>query len=299
MSGVTNEEAEPGRPKDDRDAESTSSAVAAPEEAAEEPTPDNEARAATDEPDQPQPDEGPAERGVKEVARHGGGAGQALRRYWPVAVLAVTTVVLAVGIAIALRNTSGKPKRPASPPPLELVTVNDRDAGFTIKHPKGWQRMSVPPGADDLRLVLRVGGPGGEDDGMWVRVIPPDRVNQKFSEFTADIAAITGGMACGAEGSRCLQQKEVNIGGLIGVQYIYLTPKTESGQTNVHYQYFLRPGKDQGKLYVLVFETQPNEDLTRLAPLFDQVLFSFQVTEPAPAPGAAPSTTPTSAAPAP
>lgn len=235
--------------------------------------------------------------GVKEVGRKKGEAGQgngarrqaAIRRYWPLAVVGASTVVLAGGIFIALNASDDEPAAPRADQPAAplgpVEAFRDTQAGFTLSYPKAWQRVPVPEQAPDLRLVLSVGGggggsgnaPAGGEDGMWVRAFPPDQIDQKISEFDAEIKAIAQDKPCGTQGSACLRQEQVTIAGANGVRYVYSTPDEASGQESVHVQYFLRRGA--GNLYVLVFQAIPAGDLDRLAPAFDQVLSSFQITE--------------------
>ncbi|HSH58388.1 MAG TPA: hypothetical protein VK988_01875 [Acidimicrobiales bacterium] len=250
------------------------------EEKVEEPAPKADAPAAGD--------------GVKEVSRgRAGPRGEALRHYWPFAVLGLTTLVLVVGLFVAISgdkepspSPSDKP-RPAAQGPMETFT--DPEGGFTLRYPKAWRRIPVPSEGSDLRLVLSTGRPepgaaGGQNptgnDGMWVRVIAPDKIDQKINEFDAEIKALTGDKACGAEGSACLRQERVTIAGMNGVRYIYTSPDV-GGQNSVHVQYFLRRGG--GNLYVLVFQAVPPTDLEGLAPSFDEVLASFQAPDPGPA----------------
>jgi hypothetical protein len=231
---------------------------------------------------------------VREVSRRGGAdRRQTLRRYWPFAVLGACTLVLGVGLFLAIDGAKDEPTpatddKAAAPGTLETFT--DPDAGFTLRYPKGWQRIPVPAEATDLRLVLSVAGDaaGGEnpnpaaDDGMWVRVFPPDKIDQKITEFDAEIRGLTGDKPCGTQGSACLRQEQVTIAGLNGVRYVYTAPDELSGQDSVHIQYFLR--RAPGNLYVLVFQAIPGSDLGPLAPAFDQVLAGFQVNDQAPSP---------------
>jgi len=228
--------------------------------------------------------------GVKEVS--GGRAvsrGEAFRRYWPFAVLGLTTLVLVVGLFVAIsgdKEPSPSPDdkpRPAALGPMETFT--DPEGGFSLRYPKAWRRIPVPPetaGASDLRLVLSTGSPsagqGGNqnptgEDGMWVRVIAPGKIDQKITEFDAEIKDLTGDKPCGTEGSACLRQERVTVAGMNGVRYIYTSPDG-GGQNSVHVQYFLRRGG--GNLYVLVFQAVPPTDLEGLAPSFDEVVDSFQ-----------------------
>ncbi len=223
--------------------------------------------------------------GVREIAR--GGRGQAIRRYWPFAVLGASTVVLGVGLYLAIDGAKDEKKPPpaqaAKPPTGPLETFTDREAGFTLRYPQAWQRVPVPPEAPDLRLVLSVQGGGGSGtsnpaggDGMWVRFFPPDKIDQKISEFDAEITGLTGDKPCGTQGSPCLSQEQVSVSGMNGVRYVYTSPADGGDEQPVHVQYFLRRGA--GNLYVLVFQAIPAADLEGLAPAFDEVLAGFQGT---------------------
>ena len=223
-------------------------------------------------------------RGVREIARDPG-AGQKLRRYWPFLVMAACTVALIGAIVFSVfvadegdDDAKGRAKPAAKPPEPPMETVNDEASGFTIKYPKGWKSIPVPPGAEDLRLVVSAGGEAAADDGLWVRVIPPERIEKKVNEFAAEIHAITGGTPCGTQGSACLIQEQVTLSGMNGARFVYVTKDEQSGQDNLHIQYFLRRG--EGRMYVLVFQALPRTDLDRLAPAFDQVLSSFQTSDP-------------------
>lgn len=216
--------------------------------------------------------------GVKEIVRPSGEAREKVRRYWPIGALALSTVVLIGGILWILASGSGEPE----PKPKaagddaaaarDLVTVEDKEAGFTLKYPRQWVRLNVPPGNPDLRLVLGVSATGpGSDDGMWVRVVPPERVNQKVSEFETELKSTT-----------VLREEQVTVSGMSGARFVYITQDQASGQENVHLHYLLRRG--QGPLYILVFQAQPRSDLTPLAPAFDEVLSTFQTSEAPPPP---------------
>ena len=235
------------------------------------------------------------ERRVTEVVRPSGRLGQ-LRRYWPVGLLALSTVALIAGIAIALSNTGTpapkpEPNRAAKP---ELVTVRDDQAGFSIAHPKEWRAIPIPPGIEDLRLVISAGGEPDGADGVWVRVVPPAGIDQKINQFANEIQQLTGGIPCGTQGSACLRQEQVNVDGMNAVRYVYLTKEQGTDQESVHLQYFVRRG--EGNLYILVFQALPRAELGRLAPAFDEVLTSFRTLDPVLGPVTTTSSPPTTAA---
>lgn len=231
--------------------------------------------------------------GTKEVSRGGSGdRRQAVRRYWPFAVMALCTLVLGVGLFMAIDSTKepSSPQPPSSQaapkktPPEQLERFSDQEGGFTLSYPKSWRRIPVPPEASDLRLVLSTGipdpgAPGNPNptgnDGMWVRVIPPNQVEQKYTEFDAEIKSLTGDKPCGTEGSACLRQEQASVAGMNGLRFVYTSPDGISGQNSIHVQYFLRRNQ-QGNLYVIVFQAIPTTDLSGLAPAFDEVVASFQ-----------------------
>jgi hypothetical protein len=196
-----------------------------------------------------------------------------------------------VGLYLAIDGAKGEkqpppPAQAATPPTGPLETFTDQDAGFTLRYPQSWQKIPVPPEAPDLRLVLSVqSAPGGggagnanpaSGDGMWVRAFSPDKIDQKISEFDAEITGLTGDKPCGTPGSPCLSQEQVSVSGMKGVRYVYTSPGETSDEQPLHVQYFLRRGA--GNLYVLVFQAIPAADLEALAPAFDEVLAGFQGT---------------------
>ncbi len=217
--------------------------------------------------------EGKVAHGTKEVAR--GGAGdrrQTIGRYWPFALMALCTLVLGVGIFLALDSTkepsppqpSASQPAPQKTPPDQLQKYSDSVGGFTLSYPKSWRSIPVPPEGSDLRLVLSTGPPD-----------PAAQVEQKYTEFDAEVKGLTGDKPCGTEGSPCLRQEQVTVAGLNGVRFIYTAPDATSGQNSIHVQYFLRRNQ-QANLYVIVFQAIPTTDLSGLAPTFDEVLASFQ-----------------------
>jgi len=231
--------------------------------------------------------------GTKQVARGGGGNGrQAVRRYWPFAVLGLCTLALGVGVYFAINGAKEPPPPKPSPPaeaapqktpPDQLEKFSDPVGGFTLSYPKSWRSVPVPPEGSDLRLVLSTGTPDPAapaspnptgNDGMWVRVIPAAQVEQKYTDFAAEIKALTGDKPCGTEGSPCLRQEQASVAGMNGVRFIYVTPD-ESGQNSIHVEYFLRRNP-QANLYVIVLQAVPTTDLSGLAPTFDEILASFQ-----------------------
>jgi hypothetical protein len=67
---------------------------------------------------------------------------------------------------------------------------------------------------------------------------------------------------------------ETEQGGLPGLYYLYTFRDPVSGQTGVHSHFFLF--KDSAMIS-LVFQTLPEGDFGRLAPLFDRVAGSLRV----------------------
>jgi hypothetical protein len=184
------------------------------------------------------------------------------------AVLTLLVVALVIGaFVIGQRATSdvaksteelAKGKRPARP--ANYVTFRDDQAGFTIDHPKDWQRLLVSQG--DRRLVLKA--PGENDDGLAVTVVPEEQMNDRIAAFSEAIKE-----------TQVLEEKPVNINGMSGYYYLYTYKDQSKNQDGVHLHYFLRQGP---KLNIIVMQALPSDGLERRAEDFTQMLASFQST---------------------
>ena len=66
---------------------------------------------------------------------------------------------------------------------------------------------------------------------------------------------------------------ETELGGMPGWYYLYTFKDPVSGQRGAHSHYFLFKGRT---MFSVVFQTVPQDDFGRLAPLFDRVAASLQ-----------------------
>lgn len=194
-------------------------------------------------------------------------------------------LVLIAGVATwmaAARDTGGRRMPPTAqarsvdtastpPQPDELAEFRDDQAGFALSYPKAWVRPTAPN--PQIVLVAAEHDPAKNQGGsILVRVTPLDTPVGKAQllearKATDAIVASSDGVALKAEPVQTEQA------GLPGVYYLYTFRDPVSGRTGVHSHFFLF--KDQ-TMISLVFQALPQEDFSRLAPLFDRVAGSLR-----------------------
>lgn len=155
-----------------------------------------------------------------------------------------------------------------------FVTVQDKQAGFTVSYPETWTEAA--PATGDRRLLLDAGG----ENSFLVRVTPvePGAAEEAIAEAMSEVELLT-------------DPRQFELNGVKTYYFLYLTQVTEQSPVQgVHAHYFLISGNT---MYTLVFQALPTPEFTKLAPTFDRVAESFQVDDPQPAPEptSAPSTT--------
>ncbi|HEX2700821.1 MAG TPA: hypothetical protein VHM89_11535 [Acidimicrobiales bacterium] len=153
------------------------------------------------------------------------------------------------------------------------ATFTDDAAGFTIKHPKDWQKL---PTQSAERLVLRAGAESAAQ--VTVRNIESSTAPDVIQQVMADSSLVE-------------QPREFDLNGLPAVVYIFNTPvDADSPDPGVAVQYFV---VGPHKLYTIVFVTRPPEELNRLGRIFSAVASTFKSTSdtPAPEPSSTTSTT--------
>lgn len=153
----------------------------------------------------------------------------------------------------------------------DWVTDTDDASGFTLKRPKDWIVSSQPAGQN--RLLLSA----GEQNFLLVtaRNVDPSTVTKEIQRAMADLEVISG-------------PNNLTIGGLPAVLYIYKTPLTEDNrEAGVIIHYFV---VRNSKMYSLIFQARPKDELNRLARVFNAVTNSFKSTSDAPAPDPLPTT---------
>lgn len=212
----------------------------------------------------------------------GGRDGGEPTRTSPVKGAALLLVVVLVGFgAFFLLKDDDKTASPSTTsstatPGGEFVRVRDAQAGFSVEYPEGWKSLRDAEGEE--RLLLTVGGESYFQ--VKVRLVDPSTVEAEIDEALKGLKMIT-------------EPRSVTLSGEPAKLYLYYTPVTpESPEEGVHVHYFVL--KDD-RLYTLVFQALPAEELNALVPVFDRVAKSFTLEEPTTAStgaGASSTTTP-------
>ncbi len=189
-------------------------------------------------------------------------------------VLAV--VVLGAGVFWFMNRSEDKP--PATPEAAtgKYATIEDPEAGFSIKLPEDWQFFEQEQADPQIRMV--VGTPGTQNN-LRLRVSPlpepvvitsdtPDTViaqlQAQFDQYIDE----------GESVKEVLQRQRVNINGVQGWEYLYTFTNESSGEEGVHSHFFLLGGE---RLYVLVFQVLPTSSFEDYARTFDEIITSFRL----------------------
>ena len=157
-------------------------------------------------------------------------------------------------------------------PTEDLVEFRDDAAGFALSYPKAWTRATAPN--PQIVLVAAEHDPAKNLGGsILLRVTPLDAPVGKAQ--LAEARKATDAIVASGEGVALRAEPiETEQGGLPGLYYLYTFRDPVSGQTGVHSHFFLF--KDSAMIS-LVFQTLPEGDFGRLAPLFDRVAGSLRV----------------------
>jgi|SRR5581483_1226094 len=200
----------------------------------------------------------------------------------------VAVAVLAAGgmwAAYASSSSSSSSSSPSSPPAAsrpaaaattpagdgQLTEFRDEAAGFALSYPAGWIRATAPN--PQIVLVAAEHDPAKNQGGsILVRATPIDAPVTKAQlgearKVTDAIVSSSDGLVLKAEPT------ETEQGGLPGLYYLYTFRDPVSGLTGVHSHFFLFKDKT---MISLVFQALPQDDFTRLAPLFDRVTGSLR-----------------------
>lgn len=186
-------------------------------------------------------------------------------------------VVAAAGTLFSVSREGDAPPMPATTqarsvtPTAELVEFRDDRAGFALSYPKAWIRATAPN--PQIVLVAAEHDPARNLGGsILVRVTPLDAPVGKAQlgetrKATDALVASSEGVALKAE------PMETEQGGLPGLYYLYTFRDPVSGVIGAHSHYFLFKGST---MISVVFQTLPDGDFGRLAPLFDRVAGSLR-----------------------
>lgn len=155
----------------------------------------------------------------------------------------------------------------------DWATYDDDVSGFSLKHPKDWVITGEPQGQN--RLLISA----GQQNFLLVtaRTIDPASVESDIAQAMAEQQVITG-------------PQKLQLDGQPAVLYIYNTPVTEDNRVEgVIIHYFIVRGS---KMYSMIFQARPKEELNRLARTYNAVTNSFKSTSDVPAPDPIPTTAP-------
>jgi hypothetical protein len=207
-------------------------------------------------------------------------------------VLAV--VILGAGVFWFL-NRSEEAATPEEETTEDYATIEDPEAGFTIKLPRDWMFFEQEQADPAIRMV--VGAPGTQNN-LRMRVTPleaPVVINSETPESViAELQAqFDQYIDQGESVKEVLQRQRVNINGVQGWEYLYTFTDEPTGDEGVHSHFFLLGGE---RLYVLVFQVLPASNYEDYARTFDEIITSFQLIDgEEPAGGEEPAATPTPA----
>jgi hypothetical protein len=190
--------------------------------------------------------------------------GRRRRLALPLLVLAIVGVgaflLTGGGDALVRRQLPAAEREPSEP----FVTFRDPESGFSVRHPKSWERLTSPDPA--VRLVVS----NGQLDSLLVRFARfQDPVTR---ENVGDIKAFTDAVVSGGKVT-VVEQQAVTINGLLGYYYLYRFKDEDRGTEGVHAHYFLFQGR---KMHSLVFQALPAEDFAGLSATFDEMAGSFR-----------------------
>ena len=189
------------------------------------------------------------------------------RRKWVALGLAVA-IAAAGGVGIGLLLLSAvfdEDEKPRQRAPT-WVRFRDERVGFSLAHPAGWERLQ----SDDAQVGLiaaQRGGPGS----LLVRVFPlPFEVNRT----TLGVAkALAEKAVSSRRKGKPPRPRDMRLGGLPAVLYLYSFRDADTGQRGVHLHYFAFEGRS---MIGVVLQALPANGFKRLVPVFAQIEASFR-----------------------
>lgn len=201
-------------------------------------------------------------------------AGGSLRRNpWLLGVAVV--VIVGLGLAVVLGATvvggeseSDDPAGTAQQPRPEFVQYQDPKGRFALSVPKSWRQVS----SSDPQVALLLRTRPGSQDSMLVRIVGLSRPVEPAQ--LDDAKKVTDRLVQSSD-VQIKVQRQIQLAGLPGYYYLYTFGKPGSDRFGIHAHYFLFSGST---MHVLVFQALPDTHFVDLAPVFDRIARSYQVT---------------------
>lgn len=186
---------------------------------------------------------------------------------------------------VASTTTTADASTPTVDPDIEFTEFDDPVTGVSFRYPSDWVQLEPAEPDPTVPVILSAGG----SNSLLVRVVPIEE--PVTEENLPNLKATTDGILDDA-GVSILEETAVTVNGMPGYFYLYFIDDTASGQQGAHAHYFLFK---EATMNILVFQSVPTEAFTDLAPVFDEIVNSFE-SDPPDAPPAATTTTTTAPA---
>jgi len=212
-------------------------------------------------------------------------------------LIALGAVLLVSVVFVVVSRNTGE-QEPAASEEARLVEHRDEEGGFSVSYPEFWRKVEQTEEDPFIRLLV---APPGTDDSMSVKVIPlpgPVVINDDTPEEEIDALEDTFDRIIDQLPglTEVVQRQRLVVNGTPGWYYIY---KFRDGEEiGLHFRYFLFQGD---KEYIVTFQAFPEDHYFDLAPVWDQILatFNFRLGGASPSPDGSPTSAPASPDPTP
>lgn len=189
-------------------------------------------------------------------------------------------------------QASGADEVSTDPGDEQKVTIRDEQAGVSIEVPESWTIFT--DNSDEALPVNALSGPEGdqivEDDPLHVRLIAGisednvmsmrvkpllEEIPPKEDLSVEELQVMQGYIDRYLIGPEVpvAEKNPTNVQGKLAWRYIYPYEDSQTGQEGIHIHYFIFDG---AKVTSLVFQALPSEALRELAPIYNDVLSTYQ-----------------------
>lgn len=203
-------------------------------------------------------------------------------------LLIVLAVVVVGALVLFFSNRDDDTPAGEGEESAELVPIEDREAGYSLELPQNWQFFEQQQEDPQIRMVA---GVSGTQNNLRVRAVPlplpvviddatPDNVvaelQAQFDKYIDD----------GENVREVIQRQRVRINGVQGWWYLYSFNDSAGQEEGIHSHFFMLGGN---QMYVLVFQVLPASNYGNYAGIFDEIISSFRLINPAASPSPSPS----------